>query len=245
MNKAMFTGIVQRVGTVSRLDRKAESLLLSIALDPQERFEHSIALGESIAVNGVCLTVTEFSPPTSDSDRPTSDWTELSFFVGFETLNRSNFREFALGSYVNLERALMASERLSGHLVQGHVDGEAKFLGAEKRGDEKQPHWEARFEIPSTLTRYCVNKGSIALNGVSLTIAKVVDNIVTIMLIPHTWEHTNFSKLNAGASVNVEVDVLAKYLDKYLAQSLSNYLEKYLENSLEKYKEKLCPSKIP
>lgn len=152
---------------------------------------------------------------------------------------------------MNLERALMASERLSGHIVQGHVDGEAKLLGVKKRGDEKQLHWEARFEIPSTLARYCVDKGSIALNGVSLTIAKIVANQITIMLIPHTWEHTGFSKLKAGASVNVEVDVLAKYLDKNIDQYLGQYIDKhlaqslnkYLENDLESCKEKLCPPK--
>jgi len=207
----MFTGIVQRVGTVSRLDRKAESLLLSINIEP---LESQVVLGESIAINGVCLTVTEFTS------------TELSFFVGFETLNRSNLRDFELGSRVNLERALLASDRLSGHIVQGHVDGEAKFLNADRRGDLNQPHWEAHFEIPTSLSRYCVDKGSIALNGVSLTIAKITGNLVTIMLIPHTWEQTNFSKLKSGDSVNVEVDVLAKYLDKYLAHSLANYVEK-------------------
>src|ERR1700722_191594 len=100
----MFTGIVQRVGAVSRLDRKAESLLLSIKIEP---LEPQVVLGESIAINGVCLTVTEFTS------------TELSFFVGFETLNRSNLRNFETGSRVNLERALLASDRLSGHIVQG------------------------------------------------------------------------------------------------------------------------------
>jgi riboflavin synthase len=232
----MFTGIVQRVGTVSRLDRKAESLLLAIALEPKESngpFETPVVLGESIAINGVCLTVTEFTP------------TELSFFVGFETLNRSNLRNFELGSRVNLERALLASDRLSGHIVQGHVDGEAKFLSAEKRGDQNQPHWKAHFEIATSLSRYCVDKGSITLNGVSLTIAEITTNQVTIMLIPHTWEQTNFSKLTSGDSVNVEVDVLAKYLDNYLAHSLDGYLKKYMEKYMEKYlqehTEKLCP----
>lgn len=207
----MFTGIVQRVGVVSRLDKKAESLLLAIQVAP---LESQVVLGESIAINGVCLTVTEFTP------------TELTFFVGFETLDKSNLGDFEIGSRVNLERALLASDRLSGHIVQGHVDGEAKFLGAELRGDKNQPHWEARFEIPTSLARYCVDKGSIALNGTSLTIAKITGNLVTIMLIPHTWEHTNFSNLKSGASVNIEVDVLAKYLDKYLAHSLANYVEK-------------------
>jgi riboflavin synthase len=234
----MFTGIVQRVGAVTRLDRKAESLLISIALESSQsgesgqRFDQPVTLGESIAINGVCLTVTEFTPHESPR-------TELSFFVGFETLNRTNLRDVQLGSRVNLERALLASERLSGHIVQGHVDGEAQFLGAEKRGDANQPHWEARFEIPSELARYCVDKGSIALNGVSLTIAHLsstqANTQVTIMLIPHTWEHTNFSKLKAGDSVNVEVDVLAKYM--------AQYFEKHLAQSLSTYVEKLCPPK--
>jgi riboflavin synthase len=196
----MFTGIVQKVGTVARVDRKPESLyiVMSSGLSPKMAWA-DITLGESIAVNGVCLTVTEFTPQG-----------ELSFFIGFETLNRSNLSTLEPGSAVNLERALLASERLSGHIVQGHVDGQAKFLGATLQGES----WDARFELPASLSRYCVEKGSICLNGVSLTIAAIEANQVRIMLIPHTWEHTNLSRLHPGDPVNVEVDVLAKYMEK-------------------------------
>jgi riboflavin synthase len=197
----VFTGIIQKVTTVTRLERLSESggNALKIALKPGWS---GVSLGESIAVNGVCLTVTEAT--TEDANA------ELHFFIGFETLNRSNLRDLEIGTRVNLERALLATDRLSGHIVQGHVDGEAKFLDTTQRGEA----WEAQFELPQNLSRYCVEKGSICLNGVSLTLAQIRDNLITIMLIPHTWEHTNFSNLKTGSSVNVEVDVLAKYMEK-------------------------------
>lgn len=192
----MFTGIIQNVAEITRCERTPDSLKIAIKNDFQK--DHSkVQLGESIAINGVCLTVTEVS-------------SELDFFIGYETLQRSNLKNLKVGTLVNLERALLASDRLSGHIVQGHVDGEAKFLKAEPRSD----CWDARLELPSSLSRYCVEKGSITLNGVSLTIAAIQNSEISIMLIPHTWEHTNLSALKPGDWVNVEVDVLAKYMEK-------------------------------
>jgi riboflavin synthase len=188
----MFTGIIQKVALVTRSEKTPESLKIAIENDFK-----NVQLGESIAINGVCLTVTEIGD-------------ELDFFIGYETLARSNLKNLKAGTKINIERALMAGERLSGHIVQGHVDGEARFLKAELRDGS----WDARFELPSSLSKYCVEKGSICLNGTSLTIAEIRDNEISIMLIPHTWDHTNLSALKSGDLVNVEVDVLAKYMEK-------------------------------
>ena len=190
----MFTGIVQKVGRVLELEKSSEQL--RICVDSQFK---DVTLGESIAVNGVCLTATQISPEG-----------RLYFFVSRETLDRSNFAGLALESQVNLERALLASDRLSGHIVQGHVDGQAEFLNATRIGDS----FEVTFKLPESLARYCVEKGSIALNGVSLTLNQIQGSEIRIMLIPHTWEHTNLWQLRAGDRVNVEVDVLAKYMEK-------------------------------
>jgi riboflavin synthase len=192
----MFTGIIQKVAVITRSEQSAESLKIAIKNDlPKDT--HGVQLGESIAINGVCLTVTEVGD-------------ELDFFVGYETLARSNLKNLEVGTKINIERALLAGERLSGHIVQGHVDGEARFLKAEFRDGS----WDARFELPSSLSKYCVEKGSICLNGTSLTIAMIQNNDISIMLIPHTWDHTNLSALKSGDWVNVEVDVLAKYMEK-------------------------------
>jgi riboflavin synthase len=197
----MFTGIIQNVAEITRAERTPNSSEDSLKIAIKNDFPKNVGavqLGESIAVNGVCLTVTEVS-------------SELDFFVGYETLKRSNLKNLKVGSRINLERALLASDRLSGHVVQGHVDGEAKFLKAEFRSG----CWDARLQLPSSLTKYCVDKGSISLNGVSLTIASIdATGAIGIMLIPHTWEHTNLSTLKPGDLVNVEVDVLAKYMEK-------------------------------
>jgi riboflavin synthase len=188
----MFTGIIQTVSSLTRSEQRPDSLKIAIKNDLKD-----VQLGESVAINGVCLTATQVAQ-------------EIEFFVGYETLERSNLKNLKVGSPVNLERALLAGDRLSGHIVQGHVDGEANFLGAEFKSD----CWNTRFELPASLSKYCVEKGSIALNGVSLTIARIRASEISVMLIPHTWEHTNLSALKPGDPVNVEVDVLAKYMEK-------------------------------
>jgi riboflavin synthase len=190
----MFTGIVQKLGRVIELEKSPDQL--RICIDSQFS---DVTLGESIAVNGICLTVTEFSTEG-----------RLYFYVSRETLERTCLGALQLGSQVNLERALLASDRISGHLVQGHVDGLAIFVAAIPVGDS----YEATFELPENLSRYCVEKGSIALNGVSLTINFIRNHEIRIMLIPHTWQQTSFSQLKPGDRVNVEVDVLAKYMEK-------------------------------
>jgi riboflavin synthase len=192
----MFTGIVQKVGRVLEVEKSPDQI--RVCIDSQFS---DITLGESIAVNGVCLTVTEF---TTEG--------RVFFYVSSETLDRSNLGSLEVSSQTNLERALLASDRLSGHIVQGHVDGQAQFSGAKQVGES----YEVVFELPHDLSRYCVEKGSISLNGVSLTLNQVTGNEIRIMLIPHTWQNTNLSRLRPGDRVNVEVDILAKYAEKLL-----------------------------
>lgn len=158
--------------------------------------------GESISVNGVCLTVAEFDEIGS-----------ALFFIGSETLRRTNLGQLAEIVSVNLERAMLASTRLSGHWVQGHVDGLATVM---ETGTEGETH-RIRLKLANDLVRYCVEKGSITLNGVSLTLNSVNDEptpSVTVHLIPYTWNHTNLSQLRVGDTVNVEVDILAKYVER-------------------------------
>jgi riboflavin synthase len=194
----MFTGIIQKLGTVSQIELAGESTRIRIATGFAD-----LESGESVAVNGVCLTVTDFDALGN-----------AQFFVSPETLAKSSLGSLKTASLVNLERAVTLSTRLSGHLVQGHVDGMGKLLEVQERAES----FQVRFEIPARLARYCVEKGSIAINGVSLTInflerASAHATVVGITLIPHTWTHTQFSKIQAGDAVNIEVDVLAKYVE--------------------------------
>lgn len=195
----MFTGIIQKVGTVSQVKPYAGggSTLLRVATGFAD-----LEMGESIAVNGICLTVTEFDQHG-----------EALFFASPETLAKTSLGVLHPGSRINLERALTLATRLSGHLVQGHVDGLGKCAGIEPRDGS----YFMRFSIPTTLAKYCVEKGSISLNGVSLTINFIErlpnEAILGITLIPHTWENTQFSSMKVADPVNVEVDVLAKYVE--------------------------------
>jgi riboflavin synthase len=198
----MFTGIIQYVARLTQVESVSGSKRLRVAtgftnLEP----------GESIAVNGVCLTVTEYDAEGS-----------ALFFVSPETLDKSNLGSLREGARVNLERAVTLSTRLSGHLVQGHVDGVGRLASVSKQGMGADESYVTRFEIPLRLARYCVEKGSIALNGVSLTLNSLETRSdsawVSITLIPHTWAHTQFGDAKPGDPVNVEVDVLAKYVEK-------------------------------
>lgn len=209
----MFTGIIEAVANVHEVAPAADGgcrVLLEAPWRAQD-----IALGESIAVNGVCLTAAEISPASAAS----SAGANVLFFLSAETLSRSNLSLLKKGSRVNLERALRADSRLSGHIVQGHVDGLAKLSRVE---NQAECHL-VEFDLPASLSRYCVEKGSISLNGVSLTINRLqalaanasgAGARVFITLIPHTWAHTSFSEFQPGDPINVEVDVLAKYVEK-------------------------------
>ena len=194
----MFSGIIERQERVKSVSHKDQTLVLVV----ETGFE-DLELGESVAINGVCLTVTEFS----QSGRAI-------FFVSSETIARSNLGVLAVNDAVNLERAVKLQTRLSGHLVQGHVDGMAALTSVTPDGDG----YRLAFSLPKALERYCVEKGSITLNGISLTLNAVTPQpdqgaSIQITIIPHTWEHTNLHALKVGSAVNVEVDIIAKYVE--------------------------------
>ncbi|MCH4054917.1 MAG: riboflavin synthase [Acetobacter fabarum] len=194
----MFSGIIESLGRVLKAEQGARSLMLEVQTGLTD-----VAEGESIAVNGVCLTAV--APAQNMPVR---------FFVSSETLDRTMLGSLAAGSRVNLERAVTPSTRLSGHIVQGHVDGLGRFVGATPSGDARR----VEFDIPAELRRYMVEKGSVALDGISLTlneVGPVQDGKfrIALMIIPHTWDHTTLGTLRVGDAVNVEVDIIAKYVE--------------------------------
>ena len=194
----MFSGIIERLSKVRQAAKQDSTLILTLETDYAD-----LELGESIAVNGVCLTVVEFDPSGL-----------AKFFVSAETIDRSNLGHLRDGGFVNLERSVRLETRLSGHLVQGHVDGKASLA----RVTPQDGAYLLELTLPRSLARYCVEKGSIALNGISLTLNAVEDSadqtLIRITIIPHTWEHTNLQHLMVGDDVNVEVDVMAKYVER-------------------------------
>lgn len=191
----MFTGIIEERGQVEELVRQGDSARLAIAAtDVMSDVQH----GASIAVNGVCLTVVEHWPAGFTVD------------VMAESLDRSSLGALQPGSPVNLERAMRADGRLDGHIVQGHVDDVVQVL----RQDERE-HWtEVRLALPADLAPYVVEKGSVALDGVSLTVASVTADEFSVCLIPTTLSLTTFGSRRVGDAVNLEVDVLAKYVER-------------------------------
>jgi riboflavin synthase len=189
----LFTGIVEEVGKVAVAGARMNIRCSRVLEDTQA--------GSSIAVNGVCLTAT-----TVDS---TGFWCDLSP----ETLSRTNLADLREGSRVNLERAAAVGDRLSGHIVQGHVDGTAEFLSLDPLPDG---NWWLKARVPAELDRYMIHKGSITLDGVSLTIASLENNVVGVAIIPFTYENTAIGKYRAGVSINVEVDLIGKYVEKFL-----------------------------
>ena len=201
----MFTGLIAELGRITGIEKGESSAVFTIAA-PQ--LVSQIALGDSVAVNGVCLTATSIT-----GDAFTAD-------VMVQTLAVTSLSQLSVGSPVNLELAALLNTRMGGHMVQGHVDGVATVVGLTP--GEK---W-AQFEItvPEKLGKYIVNQGSICLDGVSLTVGEINDsnNVVTVWLIPETLERTNLSTKKSGDLINVEVDVLAKYVERLLAKGGSN-----------------------
>lgn len=197
----MFTGIIEELGEVVALERLTDGGAEAVRLRVRGPLVTSdVAAGDSIAVNGVCLTVVEATEGEFTAD------------VMHETLLRSSLRVATDGSPVNLERAVTLSTRLGGHLVQGHVDGTGELV--ERTRTE---HWDVlRFSLPEELSRYVVVKGSIAVDGVSLTVVDVDDESFTVSLIPTTLARTTLGAKTAGDPVNLEVDVMAKYAEKLL-----------------------------
>jgi riboflavin synthase len=197
----MFTGLIAELGRITAIQKGESSAVFTLAAPG---LISQIAVGDSVAVNGVCLTATSIAGETFTAD------------VMVQTLAVTSLAQLAVGSPVNLELAALINTRMGGHMVQGHVDGVATVV-ALTPGEK----W-AQFDItvPEKLTKYIVNQGSICLDGVSLTVGEINDsnNVVTVWLIPETLERTNLSTKSAGDLINVEVDVLAKYVERLMAK---------------------------
>lgn len=196
----MFTGIIEELGRVRSVESLGENARIVIeAHTVTEDTKH----GDSIAVNGVCLTALDVQQDSFAAD------------VSRETLNRSTLGRLQPGAPVNLERSVTPATRLGGHLVQGHVDARGQFLSSTDHGGS----WTIRIAYPPEIARYLVFKGSVAVEGISLTIAELTDDYFEIAIIPKTWEVTNFSHLRPGDDVNLEADVIAKYVERILSFS--------------------------
>ena len=191
----MFTGLIEEQGKILSIEKDGTNLNIEVQA---KLILSDLKLGDSIAIDGVCQTVTKIG--------------SASFWVTAidETLKLTNFNSYKLGTKVNLERCLRPIDRLGGHIVQGHVDG----IGTLVSIDNADGSYELTINIPAALDRYVIHKGSIALNGISLTVAGIEKNIVKVCIIPKTWEMTNLAQLKIGDQINIEVDQIAKYIEK-------------------------------
>ena len=199
----MFTGIIEETGIARQVGSRLTIECKLVLSD--------LTAGASVSVNGVCLTAVDI-----DGDSFSAD-------LAPETLRRSNLGDLRQGSKVNLERPVTLAQRLSGHIVQGHVDGTGEFLSMEQLGDD---NWWLRIGVPAELDRYLVFKGSIAIDGISLTIAAMEDCVLSVTVIPHTYHHTSLGTRRPGDRVNLECDVLAKHVEKLLVHSLENFAKR-------------------
>ena len=193
----MFTGIIEERGSVRSIKFDGDNARIAIAAS---LVTDGTNAGDSISVNGVCLTALDIANDSFAAD------------VSRETLDRSTLGSLAAGSPVNLERAVTPMTRLGGHIVQGHVDGRGTFISATRDGD----FWTVRIGFPPEFAKYLVYKGSVAVEGISLTVAALADDHFDIAVIPKTWELTNLSSLSPGEPVNLEADVIAKYVERML-----------------------------
>ncbi len=189
----MFTGIVEEVGVVAKISDIGMTVRAT-------KVTEDLKLGESIAVNGACLTAVSF------------DRTEFSVDLSPETMRRTSLDQLSVGGPVNLERALLASDRMGGHIMQGHVDGTGRVMSTKRDGDSTV----FRIRVPKRLQRYIVEKGFVAVDGISLTVVKRGASSFTLAVIPYTLKNTNLASLSVGDRVNLEADILAKYVESLL-----------------------------
>jgi riboflavin synthase len=199
----MFTGIIEHLGQIEALDRKDDGGSLWVNFAAAVDIARETKLGDSIAVNGCCLTVVD-----ANAERFAAD-------LSGETLRRTSLGEKKPGDLVNLERPIAAGGRLGGHFVQGHVDGAGRVTRLEREGD----NWWLSVGVPEDLRRYVAEKGSIAIDGISLTVARWQNGVADFAVIPFTYEHTSVQALVPGDSVNIECDILAKYVESLLASA--------------------------
>jgi len=197
----MFTGIVEEVGRIARIEQKGENRRIVIEA---EQAPKELKPGHSVAVSGVCLTALDITPTTFAADLAPETWV------------RTSFSRITPGARVNLELPLKADGRMGGHIVQGHVDGVGKLIAFERIPDSE--NWWLHIEVPAEMEKYLVFKGSISIEGISLTIAKLEGLRCTVAIIPHTVEMTNLGTLKPGDPVNLEADIIAKYLEKWYKQ---------------------------
>jgi len=195
----MFTGIVEEVGKVTSIREQRGTRRLTVAV---AGVTHELKKGASIAVSGVCLTAVDITPHS------------VGFDLAEETWNRTSFSRMHEGALVNLELPMRADGRFGGHIVQGHVDGTGEFLALD-RIPGAEDYW-LHIRIPADLARYVIFKGSLCIEGISLTVAQIEGQEVTVAIIPHTWEMTNLRSLKRGDPINLEVDMVAKYIEKMI-----------------------------
>lgn len=193
----MFTGIIEELGSVRALEKQAGGARIKVSASV---VTEDLREGDSIAVNGVCLTALDIKSNSFAAD------------VSDETLRRTTLGGLKTGFKANLERAATVLTRLGGHIVQGHVDARGRFVSAAQNGD----FWTIRVDYPKEIRQYLVYKGSIAVEGISLTIANLAEDYFEIAVIPKTWELTNLSSLKSGDAVNLEADIIAKYVERIL-----------------------------
>ncbi|MGI8958948.1 MAG: riboflavin synthase [Bryobacteraceae bacterium] len=194
----MFTGIIEELGRVAALELKSTGARLAIECSA---ILQDASLGASVAVNGACVTAVELSTEKFSAD------------LAPETRKRTNLGDLSPGSRVNLERPLRANGRLDGHFVLGHVDSTAEITSIQALGDD---NWWLRIRVPQELARYVVHKGSLAVDGISLTVAEIERDLVGFTIIPHTFEYTTLKTYSPGSRVNIEVDIIAKHIEKLI-----------------------------
>jgi len=201
----MFTGIVEEVGRITRIEQRGENRRITITA---EHAPKQLKTGDSVSVSGVCLTALEIKLNV----KPSSFCADLAP----ETWARTSFSRIHEGALVNLELPMKADGRFGGHIVQGHVDGVGKLVSLDRIADSG--NWWLRIELPHEVEKYTVYKGSISIEGISLTVAKLEENLCTVAIIPHTVEMTNLNSLKPGDPLNLEADLIAKYVEKMMGR---------------------------
>ncbi len=197
----MFTGIIEAVGTIKSININAQGARLVIATNNLDMSD--VKLGDSIATNGICLTVIDFDQHTYSAD------------VSNETLKRTGFVNYTAGMAVNLEKAMMASTRFGGHMVSGHVDGVSEITSITNNGNSIE-YW---LSMPSDIAHYIAEKGSVTIDGTSLTVNALTDDKFRLTIVPHTVKETIFAHYQVGTKVNLEVDLIARYIERLLTKS--------------------------
>lgn len=199
----MFTGIIEAVGTIKSININAQGARLVIATNNLDMSD--VKLGDSIATNGICLTVIDFDQHTYSAD------------VSNETLQRTGFVNYSAGMAVNLEKAMMASTRFGGHMVSGHVDGVSEIISITNNGNSIE-YW---LSMPSDIAHYIAEKGSVTIDGTSLTVNALTNDKFRLTIVPHTVKETIFAHYQVGTKVNLEVDLIARYIERLLTKSSS------------------------